>query len=138
MRAGRAAAVLVLIWTTGCAASSQGSPSGAAPESPAKNTDGCGLARQALGEYSDTMRAMQDKTATVDDSATGFGKVSRKFDDVASIAAAELAPHARAASISAGRLRLALTAGQGDDVDVSTEAATLRTEAAAVDTYCAG
>lgn len=133
----RATAALILVCVPGCAASSQGAPSAAAPKSPAKNTDGCGLARQALGEYSDTLRAMQDKTATIEDSASGFGKVSGKFGDVALIAAADLAPHARAASVSAGRLRVALT-GQGDGVDVSAEAATLRTEAAAVDTYCAG
>lgn len=119
----------------GCATSGGSSSEAGAP--PAKNTEGCATAQAALGAYSQTMNAMQDKTATVADSASGFGKVSRKLSDVALIAGPELAPHAKAASVAAGRLRVALTEVDST-VDVSTEAAALRTEAQAISAYCQG
>lgn len=133
----RIAASLVCLALAGCAASSTGeSQSGAAasPAAPKKNTNGCATALSGLGVYADLRQGAQDKTLTPADTAKLMGKIHDKMESVATIAAPELAGHARAASLAAGHLRVAL-AGQGD-FDVAAENETMGSELDAVAAYC--
>lgn len=126
--------VLALLLVTGCAASSSGSAAPAAPKAPKKNTEGCATAMSGLGVYADLRQGAQDKTLTPADMSKLMGKIAQKMDSVATIAAPELAGHARKAALAAGHLRVAL-AGQGD-FDVSAENTTMGSELDQVALYC--
>jgi hypothetical protein len=120
----------------GCAASSTGGTASApdSPAAPKKDTHGCATARSGLAAYSDMLDGIQNKTATPADTAKSMGKIADKMDSVATIAAPELATHAKAAALAAGHLRVALL-GQGD-FDVATENRTMGSELDAVALYC--
>lgn len=126
--------LVAALMLTGCAASSTPAAAPAANEPPKKDTEGCATAQSALAAYADLRQGAQDQTLTPTDTANLMGKIREKMEAVSLIAAPELAASAKAASVAAGRLRVALS-GQGD-FDVTAENKTMASSLEAVALYC--
>lgn len=127
--------ILTAVLAAGCATSSTGGAAAqSSPDAPKKNTEGCATATKGLIAYSEMRDGAQDQTMTPADMAGKLKTVSEKLGDVATIAAPELAADAKAASVAAGHLRVALL-GQGD-FDVEAENTTLGAKLDAVALYC--
>lgn len=125
--------LVLAVLASGCAASSTGTS--AAPAAPKKDKNGCATAQSAFGSYYDLKQGARESSLTPDDMTKLLGKIHDKMDAVSTIAAPELAGHAKQAAVAAGHMRVAL-AGQGD-FDVKVENSTMGRELDAAAAYCA-
>lgn len=130
------ALILTAVLAAGCAVSSTGGTAAApsSPEPPKRDRNGCATAAKGLIAYSEMREGAQNQTMTPSDMAGKMKTIAEKMDDVALIAAPELAADAKAAALAAGHLRVALL-GQGD-FDVAAENSTLGEKLDAVALYC--